>query len=181
MRRFTEFAFTPSVKAKQTEYGSRAAMARLERHPDPRGAITPDLAAFIRSRRSFYLATASADGQPYIQHRGGPPGFLRVLSPHVLTFADFTGNRQFITEGNLAENPRAMLFLMDYAQARRIKIWGQARISHEPHLLQDAPLPDGEAPARLLTGRSMLFHVDAWDENCPRFIPRLHDTGDAET
>ena len=122
----SDVAFTPSVKAVQERHGSRRMFERLEALGGWSSTITPDLAAFIASVRSFYFATASKDGQPYVQHRGGPPGFLRVLDEKRLAFADFTGNRQYITTGNLAENPRAFIFLMDYVRRRRVKLWGTA-------------------------------------------------------
>jgi predicted pyridoxine 5'-phosphate oxidase superfamily flavin-nucleotide-binding protein len=139
-------AFSPAVKAIQAARGSREGYARMERRGGWRTEITPDLAGFIAATRSFYLASASAEGQPYIQHRGGPPGFLRVLDAETLAFADLSGNRQYITLGNLSENQRVQLFLMDYAQQRRVKIWGEARVvTDDPALLRrwcpTAPLP----------------------------------------
>src|SRR5262245_55280835 len=122
----TDIAFTPSVKAIQSELGSRAGYARLEAKGGWPADITPDLAGFIGEVRSFYLATANAQGQPYVQHRGGPAGFLRVLDARTLAFADFSGNRQYITAGNLAEHDRAFIFLMDYANRRRVKLFGRA-------------------------------------------------------
>src|SRR5512137_949833 len=120
----SDVAFTDRVKAVQSRLGSRSAYARMEREGGFETEITGDLAAFVAGQRSFFLATASAAGQPYVQHRGGPPGFLRVLDPSTLAFADFAGNRQYVTLGNLAENPRAHLFLIDYARRQRVKIWG---------------------------------------------------------
>ncbi len=117
----TDIAFTPSVKSEQVRRGSREAYARVEAKGGWATSVTPDLAAFIAEARSFYLATANNDGQPYVQHRGGPPGFLRVLDDNTLAFADFAGNRQYITTGNLADNPRAFIFLMDYTKRRRVK------------------------------------------------------------
>src|SRR5262245_50985051 len=124
----SDVAFTPSVKAVQSRKGSRDAYARMEERGSWKTWITPDLAEFISEQTSVFLATASRDGQPYIQHRGGPPGFLRVLDDQTIAFADFQGNRQFITQGNLADNPRVHLFLIDYATRRRVKIWGTARV-----------------------------------------------------
>ena len=123
-KRPVDIAFTPSVKAAQERKDSRKIYERMEMGR----TIDENLATFIGRVRSFYLATASAEGQPYIQHRGGPPGFLHVVGEHSLAFADFKGNRQFISTGNLAENPRAFIFLMDYAHRQRIKIWGSARV-----------------------------------------------------
>ena len=124
----SDVAFTPTVKAIQSRKGSRHAYARMEQGGGWQTTITPELAAFIAEQTSIYLATANADGQPYIQHRGGPPGFLRVLDAHRIAFVDFSGNRQYISSGNLAENPKAHLFLMDYAHRQRIKIWGEAKV-----------------------------------------------------
>jgi hypothetical protein len=120
----SDVAFTPAVKAEQTKRGSRAAYARRERGEGWSTTIDEELRAFLAERDSCYLATANAEGQPYIQHRGGPPGFVRVLDDRTLGFVDYAGNRQFITLGNLAENDRAFLFFMDYARRRRIKVWG---------------------------------------------------------
>ena len=122
----SDIAFSSSVKAAQERRGSRSSYARMEEKGGFATAIDQPLADFIAGVRSFYLATANKDGQPYIQHRGGPPGFLRVLDAKTIAFAEFSGNRQYITTGNLADNPRAMMFLMDYANRRRVKIWGTA-------------------------------------------------------
>jgi predicted pyridoxine 5'-phosphate oxidase superfamily flavin-nucleotide-binding protein len=124
----SDVAFTPSVKAVQARKGSREAYARMEERGGFETRITPDLATFITAQTSVFLATANGDGQPYIQHRGGPPGFLRVLDESTVGFADFAGNRQYITQGNLADNPKAYLFLLDYAFRRRVKIWGEAHV-----------------------------------------------------
>ena len=133
--------------------------------------VTPDLAHFIAARDSFYLSTASADGQPYIQHRGGPPGFLRVLDEHTLAFADFRGNRQYISAGNLAENPRAFLFLMDYPNRSRIKIWGRAKVVEDDPALMERLVDPGYA-AR--PEQAIVFTIEAWDVNCPQHItPRF--------
>src|SRR5512135_285086 len=134
----SDVAFTPSVKVIQSRKGSRDAYARMESKGGWATTITPDLAAFIAAQTSVFLGTASADGQPYIQHRGGPRGFVRVLDDKTIAFADFRGNRQFITRGNLAENPRAHLFLIDYFRRQRVKIWGKARVvENDPPLLAD--------------------------------------------
>ncbi len=167
----SDVAFTDSVKRIQAERGSRRSYERIERSmggfPD---AITPELAAYIAERDSIYLATANAGGQPYIQHRGGPPGFLKVLDPHTLAFADFAGNKQYITTGNLAENERAFLFLMNYAEGERIKIWGRARVvTNDAALL--ARLADDAYHARV--EQAIVFDVEAWNANCPQHIPRL--------
>ena len=125
----SDIAFTPAVKRVQDRKGSRKGYAKMEEKGGWRDTITEDLARFIDRRDSFYLGTASADGQPYIQHRGGKPGFLKVLDEKTLAFADFRGNRQYITSGNLSENDKAYIFLMDYPSRSRVKIWGRARVS----------------------------------------------------
>ncbi len=122
----SDVAFTPAVKAIQARKGSRDNYARMEEGEGWSTTITPALAAFIAEQNSIYVGTANAAGQPYIQHRGGPPGFLRVVDETTLAFVDFKGNRQYISQGNLAENPRAFIFLMDYTRRRRIKLWGKA-------------------------------------------------------
>jgi predicted pyridoxine 5'-phosphate oxidase superfamily flavin-nucleotide-binding protein len=167
----SDVAFTPTVKAMQTQLGSRAMYARVEAERGWRVAIRPDLKAFIEAQTSVFLATANAEGQPYIQHRGGPAGFLRVLDEHTIAFADFSGNRQYITLGNLADNPRAHLFLIDYAQARRVKIWGTARAVDDPDLIAKL-MPDGY---KAKPERAIVFTVEAWDLNCPQHIPQRFD------
>src|SRR5690349_8804141 len=132
----SDVAFSEQVKAVQARLGSRGAFARLEQQGGFASEIGEDLAAFIAAQRSVFLATASAAGQPYVQHRGGPPGFLKVLDRRTLAFADFAGNRQYVTLGNLAENPRVHLFLIDYAERLRVKMWGEARVvEDDPALL----------------------------------------------
>jgi hypothetical protein len=171
----SDVAFTPSVKAIQSRKGSRRAYERAEEDGAWPTRITPDLAAFIAAQRSVFLATANREGQPYIQHRGGPPGFLRVLDEKTIGFADFAGNRQYITLGNLADNPKAYLFLIDYARRRRIKIWGEARVvENDPTLL--AKLTPEKYRARV--EQAVLFTVAAWDANCPQHIPQRFDAAD---
>jgi len=166
----SDVAFTASVKALQEQRGSRRRYQRLEAKGGFRQSITPDLIAFLAERNSFYLATSNAEGQPYIQHRGGPKGFLSVLDEHTLGFADFGGNQQFITLGNLADNPRAFIFAMDYAQRRRVKLWGRARVvADDPALLER--LADPAYPGK--PEQAILFAVEAWDINCPQHIPQL--------
>lgn len=166
----TDVAFTPSVKAIQMRAGSRAAYARLEEQGGWEDRVTPKLADFLAERDSFYLATASAAGRPYVQHRGGPRGFLRVLDDRTLGFADFSGNRQYVTAGNLAENDRAFLFLTDYATRRRIKIWGRARVvEDDPALIERLADPSYDAVAE----RAIVFTIEAWDTNCRQHIPQL--------
>jgi predicted pyridoxine 5'-phosphate oxidase superfamily flavin-nucleotide-binding protein len=175
----SDVAFSSSVKAAQERHGSRAAYARMEKKGGFATAIDSPLAEFIAGIRSFYLATANKDGQPYLQHRGGPRGFLRVLDERTLAFADFSGNRQYITAGNLEENPRAMIFLMDYVNRRRVKIWGSARVvENDPQLLTRL-FPEGY---RARAEAAILFRVEAWDVNCPQHIPQMlfaEDVGEA--
>jgi predicted pyridoxine 5'-phosphate oxidase superfamily flavin-nucleotide-binding protein len=170
MSTWMDLAFSLAVKAVQTRRGSREGYARTEAKGSTATAIDANLAAFIGEQRSFYLATASRDGQPYIQHRGGPPGFLNVLDEKTLAFADFSGNRQYITTGNLAENPRAMIFLMDYRNRRRLKIWGTARVVEDDPELIARLFPDGY---RARAEAAILFTVEAWDVNCPQHIPQM--------
>jgi uncharacterized protein len=175
----SDVAFTPSVKIIQEKRGSREHFAKAEERGGWRTAISPDLAGFLAEARSFYLATASADGQPYIQHRGGPPGFLRVIDERTLGFADFKGNRQYITTGNLAENPKAYIFIMDYAQRRRVKLWGRARVVEDDPALLARLWPEGY---RAREEQAILFELEAWDTNCPQHIPQMFHAGDvAET
>ena len=167
----SDVAFSPAVKAIQARRGSRDAYAKR----DFAHAITPDLAAFIATRDSAYLATANAQGQPYVQHRGGPKGFLKVLDDNTLGFADFRGNKQFITLGNLAENDRAFLFLMDYAHQQRVKLWGRARVvADDPELLQALTVPGYKA----VPEQAILFRVEAWNPNCRQHIPQLFAADD---
>jgi predicted pyridoxine 5'-phosphate oxidase superfamily flavin-nucleotide-binding protein len=171
-RSSSDVAFSPSVKAVQARKGSRAAYARLEARGGFETEITDELARFLAERDSAYLATASAAGQPYVQHRGGPKGFLRVLDRRTLGWADFRGNRQYVTTGNLAENDRAVLFLMDYANRARVKIWGRARVVEDDPALVERLMPEGY---RATPEQAVLFTVEAWDVNCPQHIPRKLD------
>ena len=165
----SDVAFTPAVKRIQAAKGSRSAYARLERGRGWRAELTDDLAEFVATLDMFYLGTASAEGQPYIQYRGGPPGFLKVLDERTLAFADFEGNRQYLSLGNLSENPRAFLFLMDYAHSQRVKLWGTAKVvENDPALL--AQLADPAYPGE--AARAIVFTVEAWDANCPQHIHR---------
>ena len=167
----SDIAFTPAVKAWQARLGSRAGYARMAEKRDWSDSVTPDLAAFLAERDSFYLATASAEGRPYIQHRGGPAGFLKALDDKHLAFADFGGNKQYISAGNLSENDRASIFLMDYANRQRIKLWGRARVVED-----DAALLERLAdPAyRATPERAVVFEIEAWDVNCPQHIARRY-------
>jgi len=173
----SDIAFTASVKAIQSRLGSRATYEKLEEQGGWETLVTANLAAFIAQRDSAYLATANLEGQPYIQHRGGPKGFIRVLDEHTLGFADFAGNRQYITLGNLADNPRAFLFLMDYAARRRVKIWGRARVLEDDAALLARLMPSGY---RARGERAIVFEVDAWDTNCRQHIPQKLDAPEVE-
>lgn len=164
-------AFTETVKAAQEQHGSRRSYARLDRAGAWERTITDDLAAFIAERDFFYLATANRQGMPYIQHRGGPPGFLKVRDARTLAFADFAGNKQYITVGNLAENDRAFIFLMDYANRRRIKLWGRAEVVEDDcELLASLTNAHADAGRRTRIERAIVFHIEQWDVNCPQHI-----------
>ncbi len=170
----SDIAFTPAVKAAQERLGSRKSYGRMEQKGGWNDTVTDDLAAFIATRDSFYLGTASADGQPYIQHRGGKPGFLKVLDDRTLAFPEYAGNRQYITLGNLGENDKAYIFLMDYANRYRIKIWGRARaVDDDQALIERLSDPDDAIPP----ARAIVFEIAAWDRNCPQFItPRYSES-----
>jgi predicted pyridoxine 5'-phosphate oxidase superfamily flavin-nucleotide-binding protein len=150
-----EVMFSASVRAEQERRGSRDAQARRAAAGRFKQDLSREVIEFIGERNSAYIATASADGQPYVQHRGGPAGFLRVLDPRTIAFPNYAGNSQYISLGNLSENERAFLFLMDYAGQRRLKLWGRARIGVEA----------GE--------ETVVFSVLAWDWNCSQHIPKL--------
>ncbi len=167
----SDVAFTPAVKAIQERLGSRSSYSGMEQRGGWQSSINPDLAGFIAKRDSFYLGTATASGQPYIQYRGGPRGFLKVVDEKTLGFADYRGNRQYISMGNLSENNRAFVFLMDYPNRQRIKIWGRAEVVEgDQDLLERLHDPDHDA----VPERVFLIHVEAWDVNCPQHItPRF--------
>lgn len=167
----SDIAFTPAVKAIQERKGSRKGYARMERIGGWETTVTPELSEFLADLDMFYLATATADGQPYVQYRGGLPGFLKVLDDRTLGFADFGGNRQYLTLGNLSENPKAFLFLMDYANQRRVKVWGTARVVEGDKALE-AKLADPAYSAKV--ERAILFTIHSWDVNCQQHIhPRF--------
>jgi uncharacterized protein len=171
----SDIAFTPSIKSVQTRKGSRHAYRRMEERDAWQTRITPDLAAFIEAQTSIFLGTVSAEGQPYIQHRGGPAGFLRVLDDKTIGFVDFSGNRQYITQGNLADNPKSHLFLIDYPQRRRIKIWGEARVVEDDSELIKKLMPD-RYKAR--PEQVIIFTVAAWDVNCSQHIPQRFEAAE---
>ena len=171
----SDVAFTPAVKAIQARKGSRKAYAHVEENGGWRTEVDDQLAAFLADTNSFFLATASADGQPYMQHRGGPKGFVKVLDTHTLAFADYSGNRQYITQGNLAENPKANIFIMDYAHRHRVKLWGTARVVEDDAALLASLMPAGY---KARPEQAILFTIAAWDTNCPQHIPQKFDAGD---
>jgi predicted pyridoxine 5'-phosphate oxidase superfamily flavin-nucleotide-binding protein len=171
----SDVAFTPVVKSIQARKGSRGAYARVEQNGGWRTKIDENLAGLLADANSLYFATASADGQPYIQHRGGPKGFVRILDNKTLAFADYSGNRQYITQGNLAENPKAHIFLMDYAHRRRVKLWGEARVVEDDPALLESLMAQGY---KARPEQTILFTIAAWDTNCPQHIPQKFDAAD---
>jgi len=171
----SDVAFTPAVKAIQTRKGSRARYADVEQRGGWRTVIDDNLASFLAEANSLYFATASADGQPYIQHRGGPKGFVRILDKNTLAFADYSGNRQYITQGNLTENAKAYIFVMDYAHRRRVKLWGEARVVDDDPALLQSLMPAGY---KARPEQVILFRLSAWDTNCPQHVPQKFDAGD---
>ena len=171
----SDVAFTPAVKTIQARKGSRDAYAHVEQRGGWRTEIDEDLAARLAETNSLYFGTSTADGQPYIQHRGGPKGFVKILDNNTLAFADYSGNRQYITQGNLSENPKAYIFVMDYAHRRRVKIWGEARMVDDDPALLASLMPAGY---KARPEQVVLFKVSAWDTNCPQHIPQKFDAAD---
>jgi uncharacterized protein len=171
----SDVAFTPAVKAIQARKGSRDAYAHVEENGGWRTEIDDKLKGFLAATDSFYLATATADGQPYIQHRGGQKGFIKVLDKNTIAFADYSGNRQYITQGNLTENPKAHIFVMDYAHRRRVKIWGEARVVDDDPALTQSLMPKGY---KARPEQVILFKIAAWDTNCAQHIPQKFDAAD---
>ncbi len=167
----SDIAFTPAVKKLQERFGSRKSYAEMERSADWPDRVTGELEAFVADRDSFYLATVNGEGQPYIQHRGGPKGFLQVLDEKRLAFADFKGNRQYITTGNLSESGKAFIFLMDYMGRQRVKLWGRAEVSEDAELVARLIVPGYRARAE----RAIVFTLEAWSANCPQHIPARYD------
>ena len=165
-----EVMFSATVRTEQARRGSREAQERRAASGRFQRELSAEVIRFIGERNSAYLATASADGQPYVQHRGGPAGFLRVLDERTIAFAEYAGNRQYISIGNLVDNERAFLFLMDYAGARRLKLWGRARLVVDDGALFARLVNSGrEAPVE----QAIVFSVLAWDWNCSQHIPKL--------
>lgn len=173
----SDVAFTPAVKRIQEARGSRRQFQEMENDGGWRTTITPALADYLGTRDSFYLGSASRKGQPYIQHRGGPPGFIRVLKPSLLGFIDFAGNRQYISSGNFSENRRAVMFVMDYETRRRLKIWGTARVIALDDRVRERFMPPDY---RARPEQAILFRVKAWDTNCQQHIPRKYDANAVE-
>lgn len=172
----SDVAFTATVKAVQARKGSRRSYARMEQSGGWATDLSEDLANFIAGQRSFFLATANAEGQPYIQHRGGPRGFLQVLDARTLGFADVAGNRQYISVGNLEDNAKVHLFLIDYAHRQRIKVWGTAKvIEDDPVLLKRLTVAGGGKPEG-----AIVIQVTAWDANCPAHIPLMFEAEDVQ-
>jgi hypothetical protein len=171
----SDVAFTPAVKAIQQQKGSREVYARMEEQGGWRTEVDDRLADFLANTDSFYLATASAFGQPYIQHRGGPKGFIHILDKKTIAFVDYGGNRQYVSLGNLSENPEAYIFLMDYANRRRIKLWGEARVVNDDRALMRSLMPKGY---RARPEQVIVFKISAWDVNCPQHIPQKFNAAD---
>ncbi|MGL5080216.1 MAG: pyridoxamine 5'-phosphate oxidase family protein [Microcoleaceae cyanobacterium] len=177
LRKFTEIAFTPGVKALQEKFGSRETYQRLAENGPENDTVAPKVADFIRARTSFYLGTVNENGWPYIQFRGGPVGFLKILDEKTLGFADFAGNSQYVTIGNLSNDDRVFLFLMDYANRRRLKIWGRAKVVYN----------DSECMSQLLDPnysatpeRALIITIEAWDWNCHQHIPIQYSEAEVE-
>jgi predicted pyridoxine 5'-phosphate oxidase superfamily flavin-nucleotide-binding protein len=173
----SDVAFTPTVKAIQARKGSREAYAHVEQNGGWRTGIDDKLAHFLAEANSFYMSTATRDGQPYIQHRGGPKGFIKVLDKKTIAFADYAGNQQYLTQGNLADNPKAHIFIMDYAHRRRVKIWGEARVIEDDPALLESLMPKGY---RARPEQVIVFKISAWDTNCPQHIPQKFDATDVQ-
>lgn len=167
-RKFGEIAFTAEVKAAQAERGSRETYERYISNGATNDKITPQLKEFIAEIEGFYLGTIQSNGYPYIQFRGGEKGFLQVLDEKTLGFADYSGNLQYITVGNLSAENKAFIFLMDYRHRKRVKIWGKAKyIEGDEALIERLRTPD--YPAKI--ERVILFELEAYSENCPQHIP----------
>jgi predicted pyridoxine 5'-phosphate oxidase superfamily flavin-nucleotide-binding protein len=176
-RQFGTIAFTPAVKAMQEKMGSRENYERFVAKGADNNTINPDLEQFIASMDGFYLGTVTSNGYPYIQFRGGKAGFLKILDEKTLGFADYRGNVQYISVGNLAEHDKAFLFLMDYRNRRRLKILGRARIvENDPTIL--AQVQDADYAATV--ERAIIFEIEGWDWNCPQHIPIRYSETEVE-
>lgn len=176
IRNFTDLAYSKSVKAMQQHLGARDRNAELAREPR-NTEVTDGLSAYLAERTSILFATAAKSGWPYVQHRGGPKGFMHTLDRHTLAFADYPGNKQYITLGNLAENPKATILAIDHAQRQRVKIWGEAALVEDDRDLLDLLMPEGSA---VFLTRAIRFRVLAWDINCPSHIPQLFTLEEVE-
>lgn len=176
---FADITFTPSVKAAQSLYGSREANRNFELSNNPNNELGEREAEFIAARDSFYQATVSESGWPYVQHRGGSVGFLKVLNERTIGFADFRGNRQYLSVGNLNADDRISLILMDYPNRRRLKLWGRARIVHEhdhPELIAQLEVPTYRARIE----RGIIIHIEAIEWNCPQHITPRYSKAEVE-
>lgn len=175
-RAFSEIAFTDAVKAMQTRYGSRQAYSKFDLAEDRRDALNDQEMAFLSERDSFYMASVGENGWPYVQHRGGPKGFLKVLDESTIGFADFRGNKQYISVGNLSGDDRVSLFFMDYANRQRLKLWARATVVHadeNPVLVEQLAVPGYQAKVE----RGIIMTIAAVDWNCPQHItPRYTET-----
>ncbi|MBS2036999.1 pyridoxamine 5'-phosphate oxidase family protein [bacterium] len=165
---FTNITFTPAVRDWQERNGSRQSYQRFEQGPLTGDRLGPVEQDFVRSIDGFYQATVASNGWPYVQFRGGKPGFLRVLDEQTLGYADLRGNKQFLSMGNLSTDDRVMLFLMDYENQERLKIWGRARISQDPGLVEKLAGLQATGKAE----RAVLIHMEAYDWNCSQHIPQ---------
>lgn len=168
MREYTsDIAFTDKIKEIQKQKGSRNSYANMEQRGSWENTVTKRLRDFIAERDSFYMATVNSEGQPYIQHRGGPKGFLKIINDRTLGFADFKGNRQYISYGNLQENNKVCLFFMDYPNRTRIKLWGTSEVNEKDQtLIEQLSVSDYKGQVE----RAFIIHVEAWDTNCPQHI-----------
>jgi len=166
-RKFTEIAFTPGVKTVQTQNGTREIYDNFVQQGVTEDYLTEPETEFIQARDSFYMSTVGSNNYPYIQFRGGTTGFLKIIDKKTIGFADFKGNLQYISVGNLSENDRVFLFLMDYAHRRRLKIWGRAKTTADPELLSTLTMPDYPAEIE----RGIIITIEAMSWNCPQHIP----------
>jgi len=166
----SDIVFTPAVKKIQKNHKSRYSYARMEQFSGWNNKVTPELKDFLSTMDSFYFGSANSNGQPYIQHRGGVKGFLQAIDDETLAFADFSGNKQYISVGNLSENDKATIFLMHYATQTRIKIWGTAHVDNAENLINS--LQSDSYPAKI--ERAIVFKVKAWDVNCKQHIKQRY-------
>ncbi|MBI4005974.1 MAG: pyridoxamine 5'-phosphate oxidase family protein [Gammaproteobacteria bacterium] len=173
----SDIAFTDTVKLLQEKLESRKNYAAMEKNGGWNNKITPDFAEYISNRDSFYIATVNSEGQPYIQHRGGPKGFLKIIDDETVGFADFKGNRQYISYGNLLDNDKVCLFLMDYPNRKRIKVWGKAKIiEDDPDLINQLMVSGYKG----IPERAFIIRIEAWDINCPQHITPRYTTDEIE-